>query len=90
MFSKGEITCFCSLIQDMCLGFVKIDYFPGEKYTSVTTIVYKNSGDPYLLINYTPIALTNVDVNILTKLLSMRLATVLPSIIQDSLCMEGQ
>ena len=78
---------FWSRIQDMYLDFVnsvKVHYFPGEKNTSVTTIIYKNRGDPYLLINYRPIALMNVDVKILTKLLSMRLAKVLPSIIHES------
>ena len=74
-------------IRDMYLDFVnsvRINSFPDEKNTSITTIIYKKKGDPYLLINYRPIALMNVDVKILTKLLSMRLATVLPSIIHES------
>ena len=41
-------------------------------------------GEEYLLANYRPIALMNVDIKILTKLLSMRLMYVLPTIIHES------
>ena len=37
-----------------------------------------------MLANYRPIALMNVDVKILTKLLAMRLVLVLPSIVHES------
>ena len=57
---------------------------PSEKNSSVTCLIYKNKGDIGLLSYYRPIALMNVDVKILTKLLSMRLVKVLPSIIHKS------
>ena len=78
---------FWPCINNMYLEFVnsvRVNSFPDEKNTSITTIIYKKRGDPYLLINYRPIALMNVDVKILTKLLSIRLAKVLPGIIHES------
>ena len=58
--------------------------FPDSKNSSVTSLIYKDRGESYLLSNYRPIALMNVDVKILTKLLSMRLLVVLPSIIHET------
>ena len=78
---------FWPRIQGIYLEFlnsVRENSFPDEKNISITTIIFKKRGDPHLLINYRPIALMNVDVKILTKLLSMRLAKVLPSIIHES------
>ena len=51
---------------------------------SITTLIYKDRGETFLLANYRPIALMNVDVKIFTKLLSMRLNQVLPSITHES------
>ena len=78
---------FWSKIKYLYLDFlnqVKISCFPTSKNTSITTLIYKEKGESYLLANYRPIALMNVDVKILTKLLSMRLLLVLPSIIHES------
>lgn len=63
---------------------VKRSSFPKESNTSITTLFYKNKGDIFHLAYYRPIALMNVDVKILTKLLSMRLKFVLPTIIHES------
>ena len=58
--------------------------FPKKVNTSITTLFYKNRGDISLLDYYRPIALMNVDVKITTKLLSIRLNKVLPTIIHES------
>ena len=58
--------------------------FPKEVNTSITTLLYKDKGEIFLLTNYRPIALMNVDVKIATKLFSRRLQVVLPSIIHES------
>ena len=63
---------------------MRISFFPKSRNTSITTLIYKEKGETYLLTNYRPIALMNVDVKILTKLLSMRLNCVLPTIIHES------
>ena len=78
---------FWPFIQDIYYDFlceVRNTSFPTGKNTSVTTLIYKEKGEIFLLANYRPIALMNVDVKILTKLLAMRLVLVLPSIIHES------
>ena len=78
---------FWHLIQDLYFDYileVEGTAFPAGKNTSITTLIFKNKGDIGLLAYYRPIALMNVDVKILTKLLSMRLVTVLPKIIHKS------
>lgn len=78
---------FWHLFQDLYVEFierVRVTAFPGKKNVSVTSLIYKDRGDIYLLANYRPIALMNVDIKILTKLLSLRLKFVLPSIIHES------
>ena len=75
------------IIEDLYMDFinaVKDKGLPKDKNTSVTTPFYKEKGEVFLLSNYRPIALMNVDVKILTKLLAMRLNTVLPTIIHES------
>ena len=78
---------FWHLIEDFYFDFiteVEKGSLPEEKNSSITSLIYKNKGDIDLLAYYRPIALMNVDVKILTKLLSMRLVTVLPTIIHKS------
>ena len=75
------------LFSDLYLEFVnavKDSAFPKGMNTSITTLVYKEKGEIYLLKNYRPIAMMNVDVKIITKLLSIRLNLVLPTIIHES------
>ena len=75
------------LIQNFYFEFiteVKEKGFPAVKNTSVTTLIYKNKGEIDNLAYYRPIALMNVDVKILTKLLSLRLVTILPTVIHES------
>ena len=74
-------------IDDLYLDFVnavKDTAFPKKKNTSITSLFYKEKGEVFLLANYRPIALMNVDVKIITKLLAMRLKVVLPTIIHES------
>lgn len=66
------------------INAIKTTTFPAQKNISITTLIYKDKGEKVLLKNYRPIALMNVDVKILTKLLSMRLKLVLPAIIHES------
>ena len=78
---------FWHLIEDFYFDFlleVEKTSLPIEKNSSITSLIYKNKGDIALLAYYRPIALMNADVKILTKLLSMRLVKVLPSIIHKS------
>ena len=78
---------FWHLLQDIYFDFierVRVTAFPGKMNVSVTSLIFKERGEIYLLANYRPIALMNVGIKILTKLLSMRLSYVLPSIIHES------
>ena len=51
---------------------------------SVIKLIYKKTGEIFLLTNYRPISLINADVKIITKVLSERLKFVLPSIIHST------
>ena len=78
---------FWHIIQDLYFDFileVQKSAFPKNKNMSITSLIYKDKGEIYLLTNYRPIALMNVDVKILCKLLSTRLMYILPSIIHES------
>ena len=80
-----QIFWYC--IQDLYFDYineVKITAFPNDRNISVTTLIYKDKGDIFLLANYRPIALINVDIKILAKVLSIRLKIVLPSIIHET------
>ena len=63
---------FWYLIQRKYLAYInasKQSQFGEHKNTSVTTIIYKRKGETYVLANYRPISLINVDLKILTKAL---------------------
>ena len=78
---------FWFLLQDFYFDYIKQvrdTAFPDKKNASITSLLYKDRGEVYFLANYRPIALMNVDIKILTKLLSLRLKLVLPTVIHES------
>ena len=63
------------------IQYVIIHGFSDVKNTSAIKLIYKKNGEIFLLRNYRPISLINVDVKILTKVLAERLKVALPNII---------
>lgn len=68
---------------------------PSDMQRSFISLIPKPDKDPSLCASYRAIALLNADLNIFTKLLSVQLTTILPSLIHKaqvgfvSLCQAG-
>lgn len=80
-FYKTHADLLAPLLAQLYTTCLADGQLPASLYHAHLTLIYKPPKDPVSCASYQPIALLNNDLKILTKLLALRLYSLLPSVI---------